>query len=193
VPRPVSRVLAVMPAMYADLWTAAKGMYKLEPIVADGGELVIYAPHISEVSFTHGRILDEVGYHCRDYFTCQWERFGGQPGGVLAHSTHVKGRGAYDAASGVETPRIAVTLATAIPPERCARINLGYRDPATIRIDDWTGREHDGVLVVPRAGEILYRLESDRPPASAAMRMASRADAAGDSSPGVLARAERRS
>ena len=191
VPRPYSRVLAVMPAMYADVWTAAKGMYKLEPIVADGGELVIYAPHISEVSFTHGRILDEVGYHCRDYFTCQWERFGGQPGGVLAHSTHVKGRGAYDAATGVETPRITVTLATAIPPERCARINLGYRDPASIRIDEWTGREHEGILVVHRAGEILYRLESDRPPAGAGFRAASRAGAAGDPPPPVLSPAER--
>jgi nickel-dependent lactate racemase len=191
VPRPFTRVLAVMPSMYADLWTAAKGMYKLEPIVADGGELVIYAPHISEVSFTHGRILDEVGYHCRDYFTCQWERFGGQPGGVLAHATHVKGRGLYDAATGVESPRISVTLATAIPPERCARINLGYRNPATIRIDEWTGREHEGVLVVPRAGEILYRLESDRPPAGAGFRAASRAGAAGGPPPTEPAPAER--
>jgi lactate racemase len=179
VPHAFSRVLAVMPLMYGDLWTAAKGMYKLEPIVEDGGELVIYAPHITEVSFTHGRILDEVGYHCRDYFTCQWERFGGQPGGVLAHSTHVKGRGVYDAATGVETPRITVSLATSIPPERCARINLGYRDPATITIDDWVGREHEGVLVVHRAGEILYRLESDRAPASAPGWTRARADAAG--------------
>ena len=47
VDRPFERVLSIMPTMYADLWTAAKGMYKLEPVVADGGELVIYAPHIT--------------------------------------------------------------------------------------------------------------------------------------------------
>jgi nickel-dependent lactate racemase len=156
---PVQQVLSVMPPMYEDVWTAGKGMYKIEPVVADGGEVVIYAPHITEVSYTHGRILDEIGYHCRDYFTAQPGRFAGYPGGVLAHSTHVKGLGTYDARTGVETPRITVTLATGIGPERCRRINLGYRDPATIDITAWSGREREGILVVPRAGEMLYRLK----------------------------------
>ena len=158
VDRPFTRVLSMMPAMYDDLWTAAKGMYKLEPAMADGGEIVIYAPHITEVSYTHGRIIDEIGYHCRDYFLAQWDRFGHYPGGVLAHSTHVKGLGTYNAATGVERPRIQVTLATGIPEERCRRVNLGYLDPASVRVDDWKGREADGVIVVPRAGEMLYRL-----------------------------------
>ena len=158
VTRPFRRVLSIMPTMYDDLWTAAKGMYKLEPAMADGGEIVIYAPHITEVSYTHGTIIDEIGYHCRDYFLAQWNRFGHYPGGVLAHSTHVKGLGTFDAATGVERPRIQVTLATGIPEERCRRINLGYLDPAGIRVEDWKGREADGVIVVPRAGEMLYRL-----------------------------------
>ena len=158
VDRPFNRALSVMPAMYDDLWTAAKGMYKLEPAMADGGEIVIYAPHITEVSYTHGRIIDEIGYHCRDYFLAQWDRFGHYPGGVLAHSTHVKGQGTYDAATGIETPRVTVTLATGISPERCRRINLGYRDPASIDVAAFGGRECEGILVVPRAGEMLYRL-----------------------------------
>jgi nickel-dependent lactate racemase len=159
VERPFQRVLSVMPEMYDDLWTAAKGMYKLEPAVADGGEVVIYAPHITEVSYTHGALIDEIGYHCRDYFVGQWDRFSGYPGGVLAHSTHVKGLGSYDAASGVESPRIRVTLATGISPERCRRINLGYLDPASVHLSEWEGREDEGVLVVPRAGEMLYKLK----------------------------------
>jgi nickel-dependent lactate racemase len=159
VDRPFRRVLSVMPEMYDDLWTAAKGMYKLEPAVADGGEVVIYAPHITEVSYTHGALIDEIGYHCRDYFTCQWERFSRYPGGVLAHSTHLKGLGSFDAATGVEWPRIQVTLATGISPERCRRINVGYLDPATVEIGEWQGREAEGVVVVPRAGEMLYRLK----------------------------------
>jgi lactate racemase len=158
VTRPFRRVLSIMPTMYDDLWTAAKGMYKLEPAMADGGEIVIYAPHITEVSYTHGHLIDEIGYHCRDYFLAQWDRFGRYPGGVLAHSTHVKGLGSYDAATGVETPRIQVTLATGIPEARCRRINLGHLDPASVRVDEWEGREADGVVVVPRAGEMLYRL-----------------------------------
>ncbi len=156
---PVREVLSVMPEMYADVWTAGKGMYKIEPVVADGGEVIIYAPHIREVSYTHGRLIDEIGYHCRDYFLAQPERFARYPGGVLAHSTHVKGQGTYDVASGIERPRVTVTLATGISPERCRRINLGYRDPATIDVAAWQRREHEGLLVVPRAGEMLYRLK----------------------------------
>lgn len=156
VDKPFARVLAIMPRMYDDLWTAAKGMYKIEPAVADGGEVVIYAPHVTEVSYVHGHLLDEVGYHCRDYFLGQWERFKDYPGGILAHSTHVKGLGTYDASCALETPRITVTLATGIPRERCERINLGYLDPATIDPEAW--RTHADWLVVPRAGEMLYRV-----------------------------------
>lgn len=156
---PMKTVISVMPTMYADVWTAGKGMYKIEPAVADGGEVIIYAPHIREVSVTHGKIIEEVGYHCRDYFTAQPERFAQYPGGVLAHSTHVKGLGKYDAGTGVETPRVTVTLATGIPEAMCRRINLGYRDPASIDIAAWQGREAEGILVVPRAGEMLYKLK----------------------------------
>ena len=160
VDKPFRRVLSVLPELYDDLWTGAKGMYKLEPAIADGGEVVIYSPRINEVSYTHGKLIDEVGYHCRDYFLKQWDRFKHYPGGVLAHSTHVKGLGTYDASRGVETPRINVTLATGIPEERCRRINLGYLDPASLRVEEWQGREAEGVAVIQRAGERLYRLRS---------------------------------
>jgi len=161
--RPVKRVLSIMPEMYDDLWVAAKGMYKMEPAVADGGEVVIYAPHVTEVSHTHGRPLEAVGYHCRDYFTKQWDRFKDVPGGILAHSTHVKGLGTYDPATGVESPRIRVTLATGIPREVCERINLGWLDPATVDAEAW--RLDPDTLVVPRAGEMLYRVKRPMPPA----------------------------
>ncbi|HEY7200558.1 MAG TPA: lactate racemase domain-containing protein [Candidatus Dormibacteraeota bacterium] len=156
VPRPFRRVLSMPAERYDDLWTAAKAMYKTEPVVADGGEVVIYAPHLREVSYTHGPLLDQVGYHVRDYFLGQWDRFRDVPGAILAHSTHVRGAGTY--ADGVERPRIAVTLATGIPEERCGRIGLGYADPSTIDVASWEGREPEGVLVVHHAGEKLYRL-----------------------------------
>ncbi len=162
VERPLRRVLAVMPEIYQDLWTAAKGMYKVEPAIADGGEVVIFAPHITEVSYTHGAAIDEIGYHCRDYFLAQWSRYESCSGGVLAHSTHLKGLGTYDPATGVESPRIHVTLATGIAAERCARLNLGYLDPVDVRPAEWIGREHEGVMIVPRAGEMLYRLKGAR-------------------------------
>lgn len=158
-PRTFRRVLSLPSLIYDDLWTAAKGMYKTEPIIADGGEVIIYAPHITEVSYTHGALIDQVGYHVRDYFLKQWDRFKHVPGGILAHSTHVKGQGAFDAAAGIETPRILVTLATSIPEERCRRINLGYADYRTIDPQEWAGREAEGLLLVEHAGEVLYRGE----------------------------------
>jgi nickel-dependent lactate racemase len=156
--QPFQRVLSIMPSMYDDLWTAAKGMYKLEPAIADGGEVVIFAPHITELSYTHGQVIDEIGYHVRDYFLKQWERFKDYPWGVLAHSTHLRGIGTYDAERDLEQPRIQVTLATGIPRQRCERVNLGYLDPVTIDVGTWENREDEGILVVPKAGEMLYRM-----------------------------------
>jgi nickel-dependent lactate racemase len=153
--RPVRRVLSIVPPMYDEIWTGAKGFYKVEPVVADGGEVILYAPHISEIASSHPQI-HEVGYHCRDYFVKQWERFSGVHWGVLAHSTHLRGAGTYDAATGEERLRVQVTLATGIPEDVCRAVNLGYRDPATVDVDDFA--RDPGTLVVPRAGEVLFRL-----------------------------------
>jgi nickel-dependent lactate racemase len=159
VDKPFRRALAIMPEMYADIWTAAKGMYKAEPAMMDEGEVVIYAPHITEFSYTHGAHIENIGYHCRDYFLKQWNHFADVPRGVLAHSTHLRGEGAFDEATGFERDRIRVTLATGISEDRCHRANLGYLDPATINVKEWLGRENEGIKVMPRAGETLYRLK----------------------------------
>ncbi len=156
--RPFHTVLSCAPAMYDELWVGGKCMYKLEPVVADGGELIIYAPHIHEISIAHGRLIREIGYHCRDYFLKQWDRFKDYPWGVLAHSTHVRGVGTFE--NGVEQCRVRVTLATGIPESVCSAINLGYRDPASIRKEDFANREEEGVLLVPKAGERLFRLKN---------------------------------
>ncbi|HZU68437.1 MAG TPA: lactate racemase domain-containing protein [Ktedonobacteraceae bacterium] len=157
---PFRRVLSMPSEMYDDLWTAAKAMYKTEPAIADGGEVIIYAPHLQEISYTHGKLIDQVGYHVRDYFLKQWDRFKDVPGSILAHSTHVKGTGTYDAKTGIETPRIQVTLATGISEARCRHVNLGYADYKKIGPEAWKGRENQGILVVPHAGEMLYRAKN---------------------------------
>jgi nickel-dependent lactate racemase len=152
---PVRRVLSLVPAMYDEIWTGAKGFYKVEPVVADGGEVILYAPHIREIATSHPQI-HEIGYHCRDYFVKQWDRFQHVHWGVLAHSTHLRGAGTYDPGTGVERLRVDVTLATAIPEDVCRAANLGYRDPATIDLADFAA--DPDTLVVPRAGEVLFRL-----------------------------------
>ncbi len=159
--RPYTSVLAMAPAMYDEIWVAGKCMYKLEPVVADGGELIICAPHIREISVTHGKLIKRIGYHTRDYFLSQLDRFRDIPGGILAHSTHVRGIGTME--NGVEKCRIQVTLATGIPEEECRAINLGYRAPASIHPDDWKDKEEEGLLLVPHAGEVLYRLKEGNP------------------------------
>jgi nickel-dependent lactate racemase len=155
-PHPFQTVLSRAPLMYDDMWVGGKCMYKLEPVVADGGELIVYAPHIHQISQVHGALIERLGYHTRDYFLKQWDRFKDEPWGVVAHSTHVRGIGTYE--NGVERDRIRVTLATQIPEDLCHRINLGYRDPASIRVEDYVDREDEGILYVPAAGEMLYRL-----------------------------------
>lgn len=155
--KPFQRVLSCAPKMYDELWTGAKAMYKLEPAVAVGGEVIIYAPHLDVVSHVHGKYIYEIGYHILPYFLRDWERFKHIPLGVLAHSTHVRGSGVME--DGLEKPNVRVTLASQIPPADCARLNLGYLDPASIDLNEWQGRENESILYVPKAGEILYRLK----------------------------------
>ena len=158
--RPFKKVISICPPMYPELWTAGKCMYKLEPVIEKGGELIIYAPHLTEVSRTHGHNIERIGYHVLQYFTSQMDKFADIPPGVIAHSTHVKGDGTYK--DGVETPFVNVVVASQLPPELCKKINLGYADYKTIDVDSFRGREAEGVLVVDKAGEVLHKLNSDR-------------------------------
>ena len=155
---PAGRVLAVTPDIYEELWVGGKAMYKLEPVVAEGGELIIYGPQIREISFVHGREIRRIGYHVRDYFLGQWEKFRNDPKLILAHSTNVRGVGSFE--GGIERPRIGVTLATAIPEEVCRAVNLGYRDPRSIDVAAWRQNPSPGDIVVENAGQDLYRLQS---------------------------------
>jgi nickel-dependent lactate racemase len=156
--KPFQRVLSCAPAMYNELWTAAKAMYKLEPAVAVGGEVIIHAPYLEVVSLVHGKYIYEIGYHILPYFLNDWERFKNIPLGVLAHSTHLSGSGVLE--NGVEKPNVHITLSSKISSEDCARLNLGYLDPAKVNMDEWKDREDEDILYVPKAGEILYRLKA---------------------------------
>lgn len=151
-------VLGVAHTHYDDLWTAGKVMYKLEPVVADGGRLIIYAPHIDTISYTHGHWIGQIGYHVRDYFLRQMDRFKAVPRGVLAHSTHVRGTGTFE--NGVEKPRIQVVLATTIPEDQCRAVNLGYLDPHAIDVATWQAQDPEKRLLVNPAGETLYRVKN---------------------------------
>jgi lactate racemase len=155
-PAPVERVLSLVAPRYADLWTGAKGFYKVEPVVAGGGEVVLYAPHITQIAAMHPD-QEGLGYHCRDYFLAHWDEYRDHPRGELAHSTHLYGAGTYDPVRG-ERQRVGVTLATGITEEVVRRANLNYLDPATVDIGRWEA--DPSALVVHDAGEVLYRLRA---------------------------------
>jgi lactate racemase len=152
-PRQYRRIIACCPERYPDLWTGGKSMYRCEGAVSDGGELIIYAPHVKTFSETHSATIERVGYHVRDYFLANWERVSGEPRGILAYCMIVKGDGTY--INGIESPRIHVLIASQITAEKCREVGLGYVDPRTIdpsAIDDSDGE----VLVIKDAGETLY-------------------------------------
>jgi lactate racemase len=157
VDKPFKRVLSRAPAMYDELWTAGKAMYKLEPALAQGAELIIYAPHLDTVSHVHGNYIHEIGYHALPYFLNQWSKFKHVPLGVLAHSTHVRGGGTFE--KGMERPNFTVTLASKIPADVCKQLNLGYMNPEEIDLSEWHNREDEGILYVPKAGEMLYKVK----------------------------------
>jgi lactate racemase len=151
---PVQRVLSIIPSKYDDMWTGAKGFYKVEPVVADGGQVIIYAPHIRELSVMHPEIA-QIGYHNREYFVQQWDRFEHLRWGDLAHSTHLRGAGTYDPVHG-EHNRVTVTLATSIPEAVVRAANLDHLDPEQVDLEALSS--DPDTLVVPQAGEVLYRL-----------------------------------
>jgi hypothetical protein len=159
--KPYQKVLSCAPTMYDELWTGAKAMYKLEPAVAVGGEVIIYAPHLQVVSHVHGKFIYEVGYHTLAYFLNDWERFKHIPLGVLAHSTHVRGSGAWE--NGVEKPNVRVTLSSQISPEDCARLNLGYLDPAAVNTDEWKDRETSFLAALELPRRIMMMVPAGKP------------------------------
>ncbi len=154
--QPFQKVLSCCPPMYDELWTGGKAMYKLEPVVAIDGELTIFAPHLDTLSVSHGKTILELGYHILPYFLTQWERFKQHPLGVIAHSTQLRGSGRME--NGVEKPNVKLSLASKFSPEICTRLCLGYADPEKTNFSEWQDREDEGILFIPKAGEILYRL-----------------------------------
>jgi nickel-dependent lactate racemase len=153
-PRLYHRALSCCPAMYDDFWTGGKPIYNVEPVVEDGGEVIVYAPHIESLSVTHEATLRKIGYHVADYYLKQMEKFDGISRAVMAVSAFIKGSGTYE--NGVEKARIRVTLASKIPKDEIERLGLNYADPASINFEDWKDREDEGILFVENAGETLY-------------------------------------
>ena len=149
------KLLACCPSMYPDFWTGGKCVYKCEPVVEDGGELIVYAPHVRSFSDVHNATINALGFHVCDYFLAHMDRYAHLPRAVMAYCCLVKGDGSYQ--DGIEVPRIRVSLASQISSEDCEAAGLGYTDPSEVNPEQWNNREDEGILLVEQAGEILYR------------------------------------
>jgi nickel-dependent lactate racemase len=153
--RKYKRVVALLDRHYDELWVGGKASYKLGSIIEEGGELIIYAPHLTQLSATHGRLIEKYGY-------APLERVREMVEGsdelranlcVAAHLAHVSYGSATNAAGDL-TPRYRITLASAVTEAACRRVNLGFLDPQSFRLEDY--QMDVDTLVVEDAGRDLY-------------------------------------
>ena len=149
------RVVALLDEHYDEMWVGGKASYKLGAIVEDGGELVIYAPHLKGISTTHGRLIEKYGYAPLEQVREMVEGSDELRANlcVAAHLAHVSYAGRVGQDGRIE-PRYRITLASSIPEQICRRVNLGYMPYQSLDIE--AERRDPDVLVVEHAGRDLY-------------------------------------
>jgi nickel-dependent lactate racemase len=153
--RKYKRVVALLDRHYDELWVGGKASYKLGSIIEEGGELIIYAPQLTQLSATHGHLIEKYGYapleQVREMVAGSDELRANLC--VAAHLAHVSYGSARNAAGNL-TPRYRITLASAVPEAACLRVNLGFLDHRHFKLADY--RAGAETLVVEDAGRDLY-------------------------------------
>ncbi len=157
--RKYRRVVALLDHHLEDLWVGGKASYRLGPVIEEGGELIIYAPHLNSVSDIHGALIKKYGYmpleRIRELVETSEELQ--QNLCVAAHLAHVSFAGRRTA-EGKIVPRYTITLSSALPADTCRQINLGYLDPSGFRRENYEG--DPDTLIVENAGRDLYLVQS---------------------------------
>jgi lactate racemase len=153
--RKYRRVIALLDAHYDELWVGGKASYKLGGIIEEGGELIIYAPHLRAISETHGLLIEKYGYapidRVREMVALSTELRANLA--VAAHLAHVSYAGQRDA-TGQVVPRYRITMASALDEATCRRVNLHFLDHREFRRDAYEA--DPDTLVVEHAGRDLY-------------------------------------
>jgi len=155
--RKYKRVIALLDPHYDELWVGGKASYKLGAIIEEGGELIIYAPHLTKLSETHGELIEKYGYapleSVRDMLGVSQELRENLC--IAAHLAHVAYAGRLDQ-HGKVVPRYQITMATGLDEETCRRVNLGYLDYRTFDYESM--RSDPDTLIVSDAGRDLYQV-----------------------------------
>ena len=154
--RKYKRVIALLDSHYDELWVGGKASYKLGAVVDDGGELVIFAPHLNKLSETHGALIEKYGYapleSVRDMLGVSQELRENLC--IAAHLAHVAYAGRIDSDGNI-VPRYRITMASGLDEQTCKRVNLGYLDYRTF---DYATTDPD-TLIVENAGRDLYKVK----------------------------------
>lgn len=155
--RRYKRVIALLDEHYDELWVGGKASYKLGGVIEDGGELVIYAPHLKGISTTHGAMIEKYGYAPLEQVREMVEGSDELRANlcVAAHLAHVSYAGRVGADGRIE-PRYRITLASGIPEDVCRRVKLGFATLESIDVE--AARREPDTLVVDHAGRDLYLL-----------------------------------
>lgn len=155
--RKYKKVIALLDPHYDELWVGGKASYKLGAIVEEGGELIIYAPHLTKLSETHGALIEKYGYapleSVRDMLGVSQELRENLC--IAAHLAHVAYAGRLDA-EGKVIPRYKITMASGLDEETCRRVNLGYIDHGSFNYEAL--RSDSDTLIVENAGRDLYQV-----------------------------------
>lgn len=153
--RKYKRVVALLDPHYDELWVGGKASYKLGGIIEEGGELIIYAPHLTKLSETHGALIEKYGYapleSVRDMLGVSQELRENLC--IAAHLAHVAYAGRLDA-EGKVVPRYQITMASGLDEATCRRVNLGYIDYRSFNYESL--RSDPDTLIVADAGRDLY-------------------------------------
>ena len=157
---PLKVAVQVIDKSYDEIWTAGKGSYKLQSpgVIAKGGEIIIYAPHINcfHSRWKMNLALKQIGYHCKDYVKEYLKSNPDFSKNIAAHVINVRGTGSFDVNSGKEEFDFKVTLATGISKEICESVGLGYRNPDSIQREDFI---RPGKLWIENGGKYLYKIK----------------------------------
>jgi len=155
--RKYRRVVALLDEHYEELWLGGKASYRLGGIVEEGGELIIYAPHLRCISETHGADIEKFGGYAPLEKIKELVAQSGELQSnlcVAAHLAHVAFAGRNES---THEMRYKILLASQVSEEICRRVNLGFLDYQTFRRSDYEGDAD--TLIVERAGRDLYLVE----------------------------------
>lgn len=154
--RKYKRVVALLDEHYDEMWTGGKASYRLGAIVEEGGELIIYAPHLRCFSGTHGALIERYGYAPLERVRRMVAESSELKNNlcVAAHLAHV----AYAARRDAPTEsRYKITLASQISEADCRRVGFDFIDYKTFSSVDY--ENDDDALIVENAGRDLYLVD----------------------------------